>query len=551
MKYYGILRKRNIENLLYLITRIKLCCSIYITFNKKSREHRKFWYKKLFNEHHKFKDKDSSIPEGKYYIPICIITSDLVMREDIPVLQAGLNKLLKKQYSHKFSGAYQSVDEILGHIENMDDTLTLWYDQIGVGRFDFESNNSLNTAISYFDVYIKNINSSYLSIEFHLYLSDGFKKMQTELINNNYSDDKGHIQSGFTNNSKKSGGKRAYTVAHYNDAHLKSDLICENFTMLKWRFYDSMQKYFPTLLHQKGSIPPSINIYKTNISSTDSTAGNFWSSVGILSFQGQFIDESKKLFFKINNSGRYEHNYRTDLIYIVNEETMKREGGYYSIDSEIAYEFAETFDTSVFKFALLSALNDLIANEIVRYKTKGRLKYYFRYFFGERGSAVVPRKSFSGSYISTIPKLNKVKLQKNRLNKLLKLRYHYTKDIDFYRRFISDDIWIKAEESIVNIFEGKHLRHSYDYRILTESPIAAKNKILEQMNVMCAEFNDKTEILQHLSAYKNEGKNRRINLIMLLLSIATVVFIIFPDLSKNVAGKLQYVWSFLWDIFML
>ena len=36
---------------------------------------------------------------------------------------------------------------------------------------------------------------------------------------------------------------------------------------------------------------------------------------------------------------------------------------------------------------------------------KGRLKYYFRYFFEGRGSAVVPRKSFSGSYISTIPKL--------------------------------------------------------------------------------------------------------------------------------------------------
>ena len=37
---------------------------------------------------------------------------------------------------------------------------------------------------------------------------------------------------------------------------------------------------------------------------------------------------------------------------------------------------------------------------------KGRLKYYFRYFFEGRGSAVVPRKSFSGSYISTIPKRN-------------------------------------------------------------------------------------------------------------------------------------------------
>lgn len=515
MKYYGILRKRNLENLLYLIIRIRLFCSIYIAFDKQNRDHRKTWYKNLFIERHKFKGKDLSIPKDKYYTPICIITSDLVMRENIPTLQAGLKKLLQKQYSHKFFGAYQSVDEILGHIENMDDTLTSWYDQINVGRFDFESNSALDPFISYFDVHIKNINSSYLSLEFHLYLADCFKNTQTELINNNYSDDKGHIQSGFIHNSKKSGGKRSYTVAHYNDANLKSDIISENITILKWRFYNVLQKYFPTLLHKKGSIPPSINIYKTNISYTDISVGHFWSSVGISSYQGQFIDESRKLFFKINNSGRYEHNYRTDLIYLVNEETMKREGGYYHIDFQIVNEFAETFDTSIFKFTLLDAMNDLIANEIVSYKSR----------------------------------LNKVKLQKSRLNKLLKLRYHYTKDIDFYRRFISDDIWLKAEESIAEIFEGKHLKHSYDYRILTESPIVAKNKILEQMNVLCTEFNDKTVILQHLSAYKNEGKNRRINLIMLLLSIATVVFIIFPDLSKNVAGKLQYVWSFLRNIF--
>jgi len=34
---------------------------------------------------------------------------------------------------------------------------------------------------------------------------------------------------------------------------------------------------------------------------------------------------------------------------------------------------------------------------------KGRLKYYLRYFFRGWSSAVVPRKSFSESYISTIP----------------------------------------------------------------------------------------------------------------------------------------------------
>jgi hypothetical protein len=36
-------------------------------------------------------------------------------------------------------------------------------------------------------------------------------------------------------------------------------------------------------------------------------------------------------------------------------------------------------------------------------EAKGRLKYYFRYFFGIWGLAVVARKNFSGSYILAIP----------------------------------------------------------------------------------------------------------------------------------------------------
>lgn len=262
---------------------------------------------------------------------------------------------------------------------------------------------------------------------------------------------------------------------------------------------------------KKNSAPPSINIYKTNISYTESTTCKFWSSVGISSFQGQFIDESRKLFFNTDYSGRYEHSYRTDLVYIVNESTMKWDEMYYSIDFQIVNEFAENLSTNVFfKFALLDALNDLIAKECVIYKSK----------------------------------LNKVKLEKNRLSKLLKLRYHYEKEIDFYRRYVLDDIWGKAEIGIAYIFEGKQLKYSYDYRIFTESKIVSKNKILEQIGVLCTEFDDKTLILQHLAAYKNESKSRRTNFIMLLLSIATVAFIVFfPDLSKNVADFFYYMFG--------
>jgi hypothetical protein len=93
------------------------------------------------------------------------------------------------------------------------------------------------------------------------------------------------------------------------------------------------------------------------------------------------------------------------------------------------------------------------------------------------------------------------------------------------------------------------LNSFYDYRILTESSVVLKNKIIKQLKALCAEFNEKTSVLQHLAAYKNENINRRISFIMLGLTMATVVFIIFPELSKGAAKFLLYIWSFVKDTF--
>ncbi len=521
MRYYGVKRKRNIEKIKHKFVKLKCFVLQYITFKKARREDRKRAYVRNFVEPHQFSDEDSSIPDGKYYVPVCIITSDLILRENIPQLKSGLIKLLKRHYSHKFFGGQQSIDEILKNIENMDDTLTSWYDWIDIGRFDFEEDKIIKQQISYFDVYIKNINSSYLSVEFHLYVTDNCIKEQAHIIDNNYVKTEGYIIPGFTHNHKISGGKRTYGVSYYNNAHLKSDLIYEKITVLKWRFYNKIQKYFLTTLHQKAINPPSINIYKTNIHYTDKNTREFWDSVGVFSFQGQFIDESRKLFFKTNLSARYENNTRTDLIYIVNDRTMEETLGYYSIDFEIVSELKD-LSTSIFKFVLLDALNEIAAKELITYKLE----------------------------------LNKIKLEKNRLNKLLKLRYLYEKDMDYYRRYVCDDIWEKAQNNISNIFGDIKLKHSYDYRFLLELPIAAKNKIIEQINTLSQEFNEKTSILQHLAAYKNENRNKRINYIMLALTGATFIFIIYPDLAKDmgefildVGGSILKVWEFFKSMF--
>lgn len=498
MRYYGIERKKANETLMYNLVKCMRFCSQYVTLNKEKRDQRKFNYNQSFVNMPKLMEKDLSIPVGKYYAPVCVITSDIVLREDIPKIKSGLIKLLKKHYSHKFLSHGNSIEKILEIIDKMDDTLTSWYNSVEIGRFDFENDVKLKEKISFFDVYIKNLNSSYLLIEFHLYCAENYIKNQVNIINGNYVKKDGFIMPGFGHNRKVSGGRRIYGVVNYNNAHLKSDHIFEDILKMKWQFYNKIQKYFVTILHQKSVNPPSINVYKTNLPLTGQNMLSFWDSVGISCYQGQLIDESRKLYFKTNLSQRYEHQVRTDMIYVVNEHTFVKLDEYYSVDYQMVFEFKDTFNDSLLRFELLRALNDITAKELISYKQI----------------------------------LNRIKLKRDKLHKLLKLRYHFEKDIDYYRRFASEDIWKEARNTISGVFDVMRLSKSNDYSILTESSIDAKNKINEQINTLSNEFNDKTNILQHLVAYKNESRIKVINYLMLFLALSTLVFIIYPDLAK-------------------
>ena len=519
MKYYGIRYKKFREFSTYQLAKLKYFCSQYTTFSKKKRDRRKANYNIYFRNPHHFKDGNLAIPTGKYCIPICVITFDVILKENIPQLKSGLKKLLRQNLSHKFVGGFQSLDKIFSFIETMDSTLSSWYSWIDVGRCDFEKDNLLKQYISYFDIYIRNINSSYLAIETHIYFTDNFCKKQIDIINNDYQDMTGHVSPALLNNQKVSGGKQTHAICYYSDAQLKSDLIYENFSILKWQFYNRMQEFFPTIFHSEGLPPPSIYIYKTNISYAETEAKIFWTSVGILGHNGQFIDSSRKLFFRISQSGKYDLHRRKseakDLVYLVNDVTIEHRDGYYSVDAQIVHEFGMELSYPICKFLLLHAMNDAAADRLVDYKLK----------------------------------LNKVKLRKNKLHQLLRLRYFYERDIDFYKRYVRDDIWERPEKEIASIFSNQKPWHTYNYKYLTEAPVATKDKLMRQIVVISDEFDAKTSVLQHLSAYKNETTNKTINFTMLAFTAATLLLVIFPELADNISNFLICIWFFIKNIF--
>lgn len=516
MKNYGIDKKIRKEKILYSAAKIQYFLKQYISKSGGMREFYKSSYKDHFgNPTFLFDKVDYSIPKDKYCIPTCLLTSDLILREEIPKLKKGLKKLIEKRYSHKFLGGHLSIEEVLKSVENMDDTQTWRYTGIDVGRFDFEVHKSLKEYISHFDLHIKNVNASYLAVEVHIYFSDSYKEELRGLIEQDIKSPKTYVVSSIKRTGKKSGCKNILSLINYNEALQKSDLIYEKTVRLKWLFYHEIQKFFPTVLHQLNSAPPSILLYKTNISNNEKSAEQFWFSLGAQKHNGQFIDQHRKMFFEWMLSGRYDRRSHCDMIYIFNDQSIECKDEFGSVENEVVYYFTRQYTHCIFRFVLLESYNNLFGNKLIKYRAK----------------------------------LNKIKLNKNKLSRILKLRYRFEKDMDSYTRYCSEEIWEKSEKVVSKLFSGKHTKRSYDYTCLVKPAVYSMKYIQEQIEIVKNDFESKIEILHHLADHKNEAKNRRVNYIMLLLTAATLAFVIFPEWNKAVSDFLISIYNWFIELF--
>ena len=508
MKKYGISQKLKKEKLLYKIAQGQYFLLKHFARSDKMRDFYKHSYDRNFVLKKPILKRNYSIPKGKHCRPVSIVTSDLILRENLPQLKRGLVKLIKKHHSHKFLGGFKSIEEILDIIENMDDTLTWSYSSIDAGRFDFDSLPDVSVYISYFDLHIRKINDSYLCVESHIYFNEDYIKDLQRLIDSDITESKTYVSYAFRRNKKQSGGRQIFSLCQYNDASQKSDEIFESITSVKWFFYNSLQRFFTTELHNLDIIPPGILFYETNIDYTDESAKLFWHSLGVSANQGQFIDSARKIFFEMDLSARYPKHHHPDLIYIYNDEKIPLEAGIYSLDFQIIHFFCWDYSRVIFRFLFLEAFNNHFSKELIHYKHQ----------------------------------LNKIKLKKNQLHGLLKLRYKFERDMDMYVRLTSDGIWENAEKNVAELFGKKILLRGYDYKYITDLPIASMRRIREQASVLIKDFEDKRNVLQHLAEYKHESHARKINYLMLFMASLTLILLIFPNWTTSIATFLTNAW---------
>ena len=517
MKYYGLKMKKRHDDFTYWYAKTKARAKSY--FPGKHRNHYKTNYQNIFEDDYSFHNFNNGVPEGHWIKLEQIVTSDLVYREDIGKLQKGIRNLLKQHRSgDRFFGLpVDGLDEICKRIDRMDSVLLSGYDSCKCGIFDFRG-ESLESSIDYFTLQVKNINSSYLSVEFGVFLTKAKMNELQTIINKDYHDHRGYAYK--TLSSKKNGGAySSYTVVHYNDELLKANYISEWLSCIEWEFYNALKKYFPFMLHSQGIIPPRIEVFYTDMDFKDDNRF-FWNSIGIADYQGQFIDERQKVFFD-HAELRKDEDTCPRLLYIIKDDGIDV-GQLKSVKDKVYYHI-ELYAREYFRFFFLRLLSSTSGKKIIKYKNS----------------------------------LGRIKLKKNQLRNVLKLRYAFERDIDPYIRYSRDALWEKSVDILRKeiyserdeMLPQKNQPFYISYNDFCNSALSGAKKIDETITVLRGEFDDKEQILQHLSDYKNSWKSWWLNIVMLVIAAVTLFFVIFPNRAKWVADLIRCVVNWIIGFF--
>lgn len=514
LRYYGIRRKIVYEKLLYQYARLIAKVKTFIPGRK--GEGYKTQFKSTYYTDFGMHGYNNALPDNYFFKLERIVTSDLIFREDIGKLQSGLRKMILK---YKAGGdrflptLSDSLQDLSDKIDKMDSTLLSWYDGLDCGIFDFRD-KKLCEAADYFKIFVRNINSSFLSLEFDIHICEKKRKELDQLIASDYKEPRGYINRMLISRSK-GGARGVYVISHYTDDVLKADKIYEWISCVEWEFYNAIREYFPFVLHKQNIIPPRMEVYYTDIDYQDDNY-YFWNSIGVADYQGQFIDERQKMFFDTRCSGRYSHaDLSSRLMYIIKDDEIEA-GQFKSVKDEVNYHI-EWYANNYFKFIFLKIIARQAGKNVVRFKHK----------------------------------LDKIKLRKNKLKDILKLRYEFEKHIDPYVRYSKNEIWDRSlqvlEKEVFNksdeFMKGVKKPVVITYKNFANDALAGAKEIDSTISAIRKDFDDKERILQHLIDYRDSKKNWWLNIVMMIISLITLIFIIFPDKAEWIADIIRNLFN--------
>lgn len=523
MKYYGIKRRERMEIFRYKYSKA-LAYLKYVVFSNDDKE--KELYEDLYiNKLGFYKNSDNSLPVSNFYYLNSMSTCDLIRRDQINQLKKGLKYLLKNQRSKRYYNSFQEgITELNKRLENMDSSLSMWYNKINLGFFEVKGERIAN-LIDRYSIVVHNVNTAYIGIEFTVYLTEKANGELESIIQNDYKHECGYAVESCYGYKHKIIDKlfKSYNVIHYNDNHLKSDQIYEFISCIEWELYNSLNNIFPFVLHNKGIMPPRIELFYTDLDFLNDKAKNFFDSVGVNSFCIQYIDEKQAMFFNPQLSGRYSNcDVSNRLIYLVQDDGIKQGN--------------------------LESVKDMVSIHMNDYA----LEYYRILFLDllliDAGKIVVNYKKL----------LDKIKLKRNSLNSLFKLKYKFSVEMDLYNRYVREDdhntnlrdLKKIYDDSYESMYKDNAKRYKF-YNNLFEGVFIANKKFQTDISVILKEFDEKETILQNLYNYKNTSRGMKINELMLIITAVTLILVIYPSGAQVIADIIDNGLRMLENVFNL
>lgn len=517
-KYYGIKKRIKRERLRFYyakgITRLR---------SRIPSKYKAYWKRvaDLFDGEMYSYHSCNAIPDNRYCRPAYLITSDLVRIEDVELLKSGLKKmLLKHSADDRFISSVVEISDLLSNIDNMDSIQLKGFSWRKVGMFDFRGNN-LSDKIDHYSLSIRSVNPSFLSIECIIYLNDKTVEDLEKLIVNDYNEGVLHAKK-YLARHKEGGIYSSYTVGQFDDSSIKANKINCFISCIQWEFNQAISRYLPLVLHKKGIIPPRIEVFYTDINVEDEQ-DRFWESVGCERINRYIINNSLKLYQSddyLRNRG-FEDNPR--LICVVTDDGIE-EGRLESVKDEARLRIHDATG-AFFHFMFLKILSTECGRIVAKYKKR----------------------------------LSAIGLKRNRLHGLLRLRYLFSKDINDFTILYENYDWERSFNEIEELYssdgsknessenEGIRIPYRDRYKSITAGAEYISNKIKDVEN----DIEQKRQILQNLSDYKNASRSLHINVVMLIVTAFTLFFVIFPDATIVVSSAIKQAIVFLRQIIWL
>lgn len=514
-KYYGIKKRIKRE-------RLRFCFARGIT-RLRSRipsKHKEYWKRveDLFDGETYSYHSCNAIPENRYCKPAYIITSDLVRIEDVELLKSGLKKMLfKHSADDRFISSVVDIRDLLSNIDNMDSIQMKGFSWRRVGIFDFREDN-LSDIIDHFSLSIRSVNPSFLNIECILYLTD--KKMEElgALIANDYNE---RALSAKKYLARWKGGStfHSYSVGQLDDSYIKAHKINTIISCIQWEFNQTISRYLPLVLHKKGIIPPRIEVFYTDINAEDEQ-DRFWESVGCERINRYIINNGLTLYHSDHHSGNRWDEDNLRLLCIVNDDGVE-EGRLESTKEKARLSILDAAG-SIFHFMFLKILSTECGRTVAKYKKR----------------------------------VNAFGLKRNRLHRLLRLRYLFSKDINDFTILYENYDWERSFVDIKELYslsssknespENGDIRIPYSnyYKSITAGAEYISNNIKDVEN----DIERKRQILQNLSDYKNTSRSFHINVVMLIVAVVTLFFVVFPDAAIGVSTWIKQALDFFKQI---